>query len=47
MDPGKLVMKWKDASRIIDRIIELSLARSTKGDAFREDKPSVTQPQEE
>ena len=39
MDPGKLVMKWKDSTRIIDRIVELSLARSTKGDAFRADKP--------
>jgi hypothetical protein len=35
MDPGKLVMKWKDATRIIDRIIEVSLSRATKGDAFR------------
>lgn len=38
MDPGKLVMKWKDTARIIDRIVELSIARSTKGDAFRADK---------
>jgi hypothetical protein len=37
MDPGKLVMKWKDRNRVIDRIIELSLARATKGDAFRAD----------
>ena len=35
MDPGKLVMKWKDANRIVDRIVELSLARAQKGDAFR------------
>ena len=41
MDPGKLVMKWKDPARIIDRITELSLARSTKGDAFKGAKPSV------
>lgn len=41
MDPGKLVMKWKDATRIIDRIVELSMARSTKGDAFRAAKPST------
>lgn len=40
MDPGKLVMKWKDTARISDRIVELSIARSTKGDAFRADKPS-------
>lgn len=35
MDPGKLVTKWKTADRIIDRIVEISLARSQKGDAFR------------
>ena len=35
MDPGKLVMKWKDTQRVIDRIVELALARATKGDAFR------------
>lgn len=35
MDPGKLVMKWKDSNRVIDRIVEVSLARATKGDAFR------------
>jgi hypothetical protein len=37
MDPGKLVMKWKDVNRVKDRIVELSLARATKGDAFRSD----------
>jgi hypothetical protein len=37
MDPGKLVMKWKDQSRVVDRIVELALARATKGDAFRSD----------
>jgi hypothetical protein len=42
MDPGKLVMKWKDPMRIIERIVELSLARSTKGDAFRADKLPAT-----
>ncbi len=36
MDPGKLVMKWKDTQRVVDRIVELALARATKGDAFRE-----------
>lgn len=39
MDSGKLVMKWKDAERIVDRIVELSLARAQKGDAFRSDQP--------
>jgi hypothetical protein len=37
MDPGKLVMKWKDIDRVKDRIVELALARATKGDAFRDD----------
>jgi len=35
MDPGKLVMKWKDTNRVMNRIVELALARATKGDAFR------------
>ena len=35
MDSGKLVMKWKDAERVADRIVELALARAQKGDAFR------------
>jgi hypothetical protein len=37
MDAAKLVMKWKDRGRVIDRIVELSLSRATKGDAFRRD----------
>ncbi|KQN80552.1 hypothetical protein [Sphingomonas sp. Leaf62] len=35
MDPGKLVMKWKDRDRVADRIVEVATARATKGDAFR------------
>lgn len=35
MDPGKLVMKWKDRDRVVERIIDLAVARATKGDAFR------------
>lgn len=35
MDPGKLVMKWKKPERIIDRIVEISISRTHKGDAFR------------
>lgn len=38
MDPGKLVMKWKTPDRVIDRIVEISLARAQKGDAFRPDQ---------
>jgi hypothetical protein len=36
MDPSRLVMKWKDSGRVIDRIVEVALARATKGDAFRD-----------
>jgi hypothetical protein len=36
MDPGKLVMKWKSADRIRDRIIELAVSRAQKGNAFRD-----------
>ena len=35
MDQGKLVMKWKDPLRIIDRIVEIAVARAQKGHAFR------------
>jgi hypothetical protein len=35
MDAGKLVIKWKKADRIIERIVETSMARAQKGDAFR------------
>ena len=34
MDPGKLAMKWKTPQRIIDRIVEFSMARAVKGDVF-------------
>ena len=37
MDPSKLVMKWKDRDKVIERIIEVSISRATKGDAFRSD----------
>ena len=37
MDPGKLVMKWKDRERVVDRIVEVAVGRATKGDAFRKD----------
>jgi hypothetical protein len=38
MDAGKLVIKWKTADRIIERIVETSMARAQKGDAFRAEK---------
>src|SRR5579859_6724242 len=28
MDPGKLVMKWKDRDKVINRVVELAVARS-------------------
>lgn len=40
MDPGKLVMKWKTPQRIIDRIVEFSMARSVKGDVFLKGAPA-------
>ncbi|MGG5543675.1 hypothetical protein P4G95_02685 [Burkholderia vietnamiensis] len=43
MDPGRLAMKWVDTARVMDRIVELSIARARKGDAFRkpaDDPPS-------
>ena len=35
MDPGRLVMKWKSPERVAERIVELSMSRARKGDAFR------------
>jgi hypothetical protein len=35
MDPGKLVLKWKSPQKVIDRIVEISMPRAQKGDAFR------------
>jgi hypothetical protein len=35
MNNDGLVMKWKTASRVIDRIVERVVARASKGDAFR------------
>jgi len=35
MDPSKQAMKWKNVDKVTDWIIELSLERSKKGDAFR------------
>lgn len=46
MDPGRLVMKWNTPERVIDRIVEMSIARAHKGNAFRkpidEPAPSAT-----
>ncbi len=35
MDPKKLVMRWKRPERVINVIVESSLGRARKGDAFR------------
>lgn len=35
MDADKLAMKWKDTSRVIERIVERVMSRSEKGSAFR------------
>ncbi|MET8757386.1 hypothetical protein [Lentzea sp. NPDC004782] len=35
MDADKLAMKWKDTSRVADRIVERVMSRSEKGSAFR------------
>jgi hypothetical protein len=42
MDTGKLVIKWKTADRIIERIVETSMARAQKGDAFRAENKGST-----
>jgi hypothetical protein len=34
MDPGKLVLKWKTPERIIEKIVEVSIGRVKKGEAF-------------
>jgi len=34
MDPGKLAMKWKNPDRVIDRIVNYSVQRAKKGEAF-------------
>ena len=35
MDRDRLAMKWKDEPRLIQRIVETSVTRANKGDAFR------------
>ena len=35
MDQGRLVMRWKTPERIIDKIVEISIGRARKGEAFR------------
>jgi hypothetical protein len=35
MDPDRLAMKWKTPERLVQRILEVSRGRATKGDAFR------------
>lgn len=40
MDTGKLVLKWRDPERIIERIVEVARGRAQKGSAFRDQAPS-------
>ncbi|MGV7196334.1 hypothetical protein [Xanthomonas axonopodis] len=35
MDHGRLVMKWNTPERVIERVVEMSVARANKGNAFR------------
>ena len=35
MDYDKLAMRWRKTERVIDRIVEISMNRAHKGDAFR------------
>ena len=35
MDRDKLVMKWKKNDRVVEKIVEISISRAHKGDAFR------------
>ena len=35
MDQDRLAMKWKTPSRVINRIVEMSISRAHKGEAFR------------
>ncbi len=35
MDTDRLAMKWRDPSRVVDRIVERVVDRAAKGDAFR------------
>jgi len=39
MDTGKLVLKWRDPERMIERIVELARGRAQKGSAFRDQPP--------
>ena len=44
MDPGKLVLKWRDAERVIERIVEVARGRAQKGSAFREQSDLIDRP---
>ena len=45
MDPGRLMVKWTSLERLTEKIVELSLSRAHKGDAFR--RPPEEPPREE
>lgn len=47
MDNDRLAMKWKDSARVIDRIVDRVVARSSKGSAFRGDRLEPRPPLDE
>jgi hypothetical protein len=44
MDSGRLVMKWNTPGRVIDRIVEMSVVRAHKGNAFRKSTDEFPSP---
>lgn len=44
MDHGRLVMKWVAPERVIDRIVEMSITRAHKGNAFRKPTDELSSP---
>ena len=46
MDTGKLIMRWRDPDRIVERIVDVARGRAQKGSAFRDqtsgDEPAPT-----
>ncbi|MBM1169925.1 hypothetical protein [Microvirga arabica] len=40
MDTTKLVTKWRDPDRIVERIVEVARSRAQKGSAFRDQGPA-------
>jgi hypothetical protein len=51
MDTSKLVLKWRDPERVVDRIVEVARGRAQKGSAFREqvapDELTIERPEDD